>query len=80
MQCQCVSGQSVRYRASQLLAAVLAALGDEASLDDDLCDKLLLHQVTHSSGRYLNKPSTCYKVMKLTSNHLNEIDWRFFFQ
>lgn len=47
MQCQCVSGQSVRYRASQLLAAVLAALGDEASLDDDLCDKLLLHQVTY---------------------------------
>ncbi|XP_068623448.1 condensin complex subunit 3 [Battus philenor] len=39
--CQCVSGQSVRYRASQLLAAVLAALGDDASLDDDLCDKLL---------------------------------------
>ncbi|OWR54950.1 condensin complex subunit 3 like protein [Danaus plexippus plexippus] len=44
-ECQCVSGQSVRYRASQLLAAVLAALGDEASLDDDLCDKLLLHQM-----------------------------------
>lgn len=44
-QCQCVSGQSVRYRASQLLAAVLAALGEDASLDDDLCDKLLESQV-----------------------------------
>ncbi|XP_038212999.1 condensin complex subunit 3 isoform X2 [Zerene cesonia] len=43
--CQCVSGQSVRYRASQLLAAVLAALGDDASLDDDLCDKLLASQM-----------------------------------
>ncbi|CAH0713737.1 unnamed protein product, partial [Brenthis ino] len=43
--CQCVSGQSVRYRASQLLAAVLAALGDDASLDDDLCDKLLTSQM-----------------------------------
>ncbi|KPJ11528.1 Condensin complex subunit 3 [Papilio machaon] len=42
---QCVSGQSVRYRASQLLAAVLAALGNDASLDDDLCDKLLASQV-----------------------------------
>ncbi|XP_047511520.1 condensin complex subunit 3 isoform X1 [Pieris napi] len=44
-ECQCVSGQSVRYRASQLLAAVLAALGDDASLDDDLCDKLLTSQL-----------------------------------
>ncbi|CAK1590335.1 unnamed protein product [Parnassius mnemosyne] len=44
-ECQCVSGQSVRYRASQLLAAVLAALGDDASLDDDLCDKLLESQM-----------------------------------
>lgn len=43
--CQCVSGQSVRYRASQLLAAVLAALGEDASLDDDLCDKLLASQM-----------------------------------
>ncbi|CAB3246204.1 unnamed protein product [Arctia plantaginis] len=43
--CQCVSGQSVRYRASQLLAAVLSALGDDASLDDDLCDKLLASQM-----------------------------------
>ncbi|XP_052738929.1 condensin complex subunit 3 [Bicyclus anynana] len=43
--CQCVSGQSVRYRASQLLAAVLAALGEDASLDDDLCDKLLTSQL-----------------------------------
>ncbi|XP_045770313.1 condensin complex subunit 3 [Maniola jurtina] len=43
--CQCVSGQSVRYRASQLLASVLAALGDDASLDDDLCDKLLRSQM-----------------------------------
>ncbi|XP_039752024.1 condensin complex subunit 3 isoform X2 [Pararge aegeria] len=43
--CQCVSGQSVRYRASQLLAAVLAALGEDASLDDDLCDKLLRLQL-----------------------------------
>ncbi|XP_041971882.1 condensin complex subunit 3 isoform X2 [Aricia agestis] len=44
-ECQCVSGQSVRYRASQLLAAVLSALGDDASLDDDLCDKLLQSQM-----------------------------------
>ncbi|XP_026754955.2 condensin complex subunit 3 [Galleria mellonella] len=43
--CQCVSGQSVRYRASQLLAAVLSALGEDASLDDDLCDKLLASQM-----------------------------------
>ncbi|XP_026314195.1 condensin complex subunit 3 isoform X2 [Hyposmocoma kahamanoa] len=43
--CQCVSGQSVRYRASQLLAAVLSALGEDASLDDDLCDKLLSSQM-----------------------------------
>ncbi|GBP64873.1 Condensin complex subunit 3 [Eumeta japonica] len=43
--CQCVSGQSVRYRASQLLAAVLQALGEDASLDDDLCDKLLASQM-----------------------------------
>ncbi|XP_069357217.1 condensin complex subunit 3 isoform X1 [Maniola hyperantus] len=43
--CQCVSGQSVRYRASQLLASVLSALGDDASLDDDLCDKLLRSQM-----------------------------------
>ncbi|XP_013145428.1 PREDICTED: condensin complex subunit 3 isoform X2 [Papilio polytes] len=42
---QCVSGQSVRYRASQLLASVLAALGNDASLDDDLCDKLLASQM-----------------------------------
>ncbi|XP_013167759.1 PREDICTED: condensin complex subunit 3 isoform X2 [Papilio xuthus] len=42
---QCVSGQAVRYRASQLLAAVLAALGNDASLDDDLCDKLLASQM-----------------------------------
>ncbi|CAK1541635.1 unnamed protein product [Leptosia nina] len=44
-ECQCVSGQSARYRASQLLAAVLGALGDDASLDDDLCDKLLTSQL-----------------------------------
>ncbi|CAH0402752.1 unnamed protein product [Chilo suppressalis] len=44
-ECQCVSGQSVRYRASQLLAAVLSALGEDASLDDDLCDKLLASQM-----------------------------------
>ncbi|CAH2052121.1 unnamed protein product, partial [Iphiclides podalirius] len=44
--CQCVSGQSVRYRASQLLAAVLAALGDDASLDDDLCKMQLQHGCT----------------------------------
>ncbi|KAG6446816.1 condensin complex subunit 3 [Manduca sexta] len=43
--CQCVSGQSIRYRASQLLAAVLSALGEDASLDDDLCDKLLTSQM-----------------------------------
>lgn len=42
--CQCVSGQSVRYRASQLLAALLEALGEDASLDNDLCDKLLISQ------------------------------------
>ncbi|VVC99740.1 unnamed protein product, partial [Leptidea sinapis] len=44
-ECQCVSGPSVRYRASQLLAAVLSALGEDASLDDDLCDKLLESQM-----------------------------------
>ncbi|KAI5634037.1 hypothetical protein NE865_13206 [Phthorimaea operculella] len=44
-ECQCVSGQSVRYRASQLLAAVLAALGEDACLDDELCDKLLESQM-----------------------------------
>ncbi|XP_063541275.1 condensin complex subunit 3 isoform X2 [Cydia strobilella] len=43
--CQCVSGQSVRYRASQLLEAVLSALGEDASLDEDLCTKLLQSQM-----------------------------------
>ncbi|XP_073948321.1 chromosome associated protein G [Choristoneura fumiferana] len=43
--CQCVSGQSVRYRASQLLEAVLSALGEDASLDEDICNKLLVSQM-----------------------------------
>ncbi|CAG9559116.1 unnamed protein product [Danaus chrysippus] len=44
-ECQCVSSQSVRYRATQLLAAVLGALGEDAYLDEDLCDKLLNYQL-----------------------------------
>ncbi|XP_063368423.1 condensin complex subunit 3 [Cydia amplana] len=43
--CQCVSGQSVRYRASQLLEAVLSALGEDASLDEEICTKLLQSQM-----------------------------------
>lgn len=45
LQCISVSGHNVRNRSCQLLGLILTALGEDASLDDDLCDKILNTQL-----------------------------------
>ncbi|XP_077295616.1 chromosome associated protein G [Arctopsyche grandis] len=43
--CTAVAGHNVRNRSCQLLGLILTALGEDASLDDDICDKILSTQL-----------------------------------